>query len=380
MARFFIPSNAADAGASCFGLRQHSAAAAASSNSCAELFYHPAVRQEVALDMSLKKLHSIKQAQRSSHRQADLLKTVLVYNMFKAAMCGGCGEGGGESPSSLPDAEEECAGGAVEMDVDVGCAGTEEEQCSGFAVDVDRAAPAESETAAAEAAEQSWFDRCIDRMLTEDELENDDDGDDDEDDDCDMSSAPVLLAIAKPAFRHSAAAHEAEFSDTQDSVSLFLEDATVAPSAASYSDEISSSSHIVPSSGFLKRSPSSASIQSLCMQQKEQKQQQQQKQQKNDDESALRLLAAASSHHQNQNYNNNSNNSAQRRHRALSNDSTSDAVIGRGEAAPHAASFTIHVGSHHHSPSPSTPPQPSWQFANFHTSRNSERTAAVLTQ
>ncbi|KAJ1737749.1 hypothetical protein LPJ72_000218 [Coemansia sp. Benny D160-2] len=376
MARFFIPSNAADAGASCFGLRQHSAAAAGSRNSRAELFYHPAVRQEMALDMSLKKLHSIKQAQRSSHRQADLLKTVLVYNMFKAAMCGGCGEG--EAPSSsfsssLSGKEEECAGGAVEMDVDVGCAGTEK-QSSGFAVDVDRAAPAESETAAAEAAEQSWFDRCIDRMLTEDELENDDDGDDD----CDMSSAPVLLDVGKPSFRDSAAADGAEFSDTGDSASLFLEDATVAPSAASYSDEISSSSHIVPSSGFLKRSPSSASIQSLCMQQKEQKQQQQQ--QKNDDESALRLLAAASSHHRNQNYNNNSNSSAQRRHRALSNDSTSDAVIGRGEAAPHAASFTIHVGSHHHSPSPSAPPQPSWQFANFHTSRSSERTAAVLTQ
>ncbi|KAJ2664369.1 hypothetical protein IWW48_000887 [Coemansia sp. RSA 1200] len=364
MARFFIPSNAADAGASCFGLSQHSTGAAASS-SCAELFYHPAVRQEVALDMSLKKLHSIKQAQRSSHRQADLLKTVLVYNMFKAAMCGN-GEGESPSSSSLPD-KEECASGAVEMDVDAGGAGAEE-QSSGFGVD--RVAPTDSETAAAEAAEQSWFDRCIDRMLTEDELENDDD-------DCDMSSAPVLLGVAKPSLGDAAAADDAEFSDPRDSASLFLEDATVAPSAASYSDEISSSSsHVVPSSGFLKRSPSSASIQSLCMQHK------QQQQQENDDESALRLLATASSHHQNQNQNhsssdnNNSNNSTQRRHRALSNDSTSDAVIGRGEAAAHAASFTIHVGSHHHSPSSS----PSWQFANFYTSRNSERTAVALTQ
>ncbi|KAJ2489114.1 hypothetical protein IWW37_004251 [Coemansia sp. RSA 2050] len=93
--------------------------------------YHPAIRNDVALDMSLKKLGEMKSAQRVTHRPANLLKTVLVYNMFKAAIA------------------------PVTQTVSV------------VDMEVDNKASEEAEVA----AEQSWFDRCIDNMLTEDSQE-----------------------------------------------------------------------------------------------------------------------------------------------------------------------------------------------------------------
>ncbi|KAJ2687220.1 hypothetical protein IWW39_003081 [Coemansia spiralis] len=95
-------------------------------------YYHPTIRNDVALDMSLKKLGEMKSAQRATHRPANLLKTVLVYNMFKAAV-------------ALPPVTETVA--VLDMEVD------------------------EASEEAEVAAEQSWFDRCIDNMLTEDSQE-----------------------------------------------------------------------------------------------------------------------------------------------------------------------------------------------------------------
>ncbi|KAJ1878300.1 hypothetical protein LPJ66_011914, partial [Kickxella alabastrina] len=48
--------------------------------------FHPPIRQQQALELSIRKLQSIKLSQRSSSKQPSLLKTVLVYNMFKATM------------------------------------------------------------------------------------------------------------------------------------------------------------------------------------------------------------------------------------------------------------------------------------------------------
>ncbi|KAJ2887292.1 hypothetical protein H4R27_000090 [Coemansia aciculifera] len=95
-------------------------------------YYHPAIRHDLALDMSLKKLSDMKSTQRATHRPANLLKTVLVYNMFKAAVAPLAQVA---VPAPVPES-------VLDMDVD------------------------EPESGAA--AEQSWFDRCIDNMLTED--------------------------------------------------------------------------------------------------------------------------------------------------------------------------------------------------------------------
>ncbi|KAI9501511.1 hypothetical protein BX070DRAFT_254058 [Coemansia spiralis] len=191
-------------------------------------FFHPPIRQDVALDMSVKKLHAIKQAQRSSHRQAGLLKTVLVYNMFKAAMdapavphtaaadVGVSAASAIENAQPLVSVQDGAAQPAASLDMDIDISVDEDEHASG-------------ENGAA-AAEQSWFDRCIDRMLTED----------------DMDDQP-----------ENAPEHPQYLDD----------DATVS------SLEFNNNSHFVPlngqkndnSGGILKRSPSSASIQSLCM-------------------------------------------------------------------------------------------------------------------
>ncbi|KAJ1666068.1 hypothetical protein EV178_002622 [Coemansia sp. RSA 1646] len=338
MAQFYIPSNAPEQCAY-YGYRvqeqrrQHTHTALDGSNR----LFHPAVRQEMALDMSLKKLHSIKQAQRASHRQADLLKTVLVYNMFKAAMC--------DTPASSAESQNtndnyknnmDCG---LDMDIDISSSSSSESsQLSSVQamddVQMDRFAQSDSDTAAAEAAEQSWFDRCIDRMLTEDEQEID----------YDLSSTAQSEAEEKlqdiPFSQGSNSIQALEFSGAGGG-DAFLEDATVASPTEEYTDsDDDSSGHLVPNASntsTLKRSPSSASIQSLRMQKKQ------------SDEDALLLLAAASSHH---------------RHRAsLSSDATGDAVIGGGPAA----SYTIHVSSH------------SWQYANLYNPGSNERTASLRT-
>ncbi|KAJ2357753.1 hypothetical protein GGF43_001267 [Coemansia sp. RSA 2618] len=106
------------------------------------VYFHPAVRKDTVLDLSVKKLYALKQEQRATHRPADLLKTVLVYNMFKAAVSAPSASNGGGAGV-----------GASAMDVDEN-----------------------------RAAEQSWFDQCIDDMDDSDSelLLSDDDDDDDE--------------------------------------------------------------------------------------------------------------------------------------------------------------------------------------------------------
>ncbi|KAJ2017908.1 hypothetical protein GGI14_002681 [Coemansia sp. S680] len=119
-------------------------------------YYHPAIRHDLALDMSLKKLSDMKNTQRATHRPANLLKTVLVYNMFKAAVAP-------LTPVVVAPVAD------LNMEVDE---------------------PEESGAA----AEQSWFERCIDNMLTDDSQESmelpttsfcigDDDDEDDDDED-----------------------------------------------------------------------------------------------------------------------------------------------------------------------------------------------------
>ncbi|KAJ2829592.1 hypothetical protein FBU31_002669 [Coemansia sp. 'formosensis'] len=123
--------------------------------------YHPAIRQQqqdVALDLSLKKLSDMKSAQRATHRSPSLLKTVLVYNMFKAAII-----------TPVDDAH---------MDVDE---------------------PSTEESGAA--AEQSWFDRCIDNMLEDSQEPSstfcmDDDDDDDDEEECVLKRSPSVPALA----------------------------------------------------------------------------------------------------------------------------------------------------------------------------------------
>ncbi|KAJ2400034.1 hypothetical protein GGF41_008006, partial [Coemansia sp. RSA 2531] len=106
--------------------------------------------------MSLKKLSDMKNTQRATHRPANLLKTVLVYNMFKAAVAP-------LTPVVVAPVAD------LNMEVDE---------------------PEESGAA----AEQSWFERCIDNMLTDDSQESmelpttsfcigDDDDEDDDDED-----------------------------------------------------------------------------------------------------------------------------------------------------------------------------------------------------
>ncbi|KAJ1795085.1 hypothetical protein LPJ59_004408 [Coemansia sp. RSA 2399] len=282
-------------------------------------FFHPAVRQEMALDMSLKKLHSIKQAQRSSHRQADLLKTVLVYNMFKAAMCSAPTQNTNNNYKNSADC-------GLDMDVDISGGNEGSQWASSVRAVDDVQMDQDSETAAAEAAEQSWFDRCIDRVLTEDEQ--------------DVDYGQPETDGKKP--QDVLFSRGLEFSAAADD-GLLLEDATVASPTEEYID--GSAGHIVPDTGSagptLKRSPSSASIQSLRMQQKQ------------NDENALLLLATASSHHN------------QQRHRAsTSNDTTDDAVIGGG---PTTASYTVHVSSH------------PWQYANLYNHGSNGRTASLRT-
>ncbi|KAJ1731722.1 hypothetical protein LPJ61_002391 [Coemansia biformis] len=171
-------------------------------------------RPELALDMSVRKLQEIKHAQRTTHRQANLRKTVLVYNMFRQAAGApkalqpapppppqhngaGCTPGAQHSP---PDAAtiDACCCGPTSI-VPLGPADTVELQAGGAGMDVD-AGPATVPDATADeggvADEQSWFDHCIDKMLTEDDQDggcqppfslsaSDDDDDDDEGDDGD---------------------------------------------------------------------------------------------------------------------------------------------------------------------------------------------------
>ncbi|KAJ2782266.1 hypothetical protein GGI15_002964 [Coemansia interrupta] len=138
------------------------------------------VHQQTVLDMSVKKLYAIKKDQRSGNRQASLLKTVLVYNLFKAAMAEPATKDNG---TVEPDVQPSSSQSAAEMDVDVELDTVElvpqQEPSDASTLIV----PEETETAvaAAVAAEQSWFDHCIDKILTEDDLEMDYDEDEDED-------------------------------------------------------------------------------------------------------------------------------------------------------------------------------------------------------
>ncbi|KAJ2832312.1 hypothetical protein GGI24_001280 [Coemansia furcata] len=128
--------------------------------------YHPAIRQQkqqqdVALDLSLKKLSDMKSAQRATHRSPSLLKTVLVYNMFKAAI--------------ITPVDDD-----AHMDVDE---------------------PSTEESGAA--AEQSWFDRCIDNMLEDSQepsstfcMDDDDDEDEEEEEECVLKRSPSVPALA----------------------------------------------------------------------------------------------------------------------------------------------------------------------------------------
>ncbi|KAJ2303219.1 hypothetical protein IWW55_003032 [Coemansia sp. RSA 2706] len=96
-------------------------------------------RKDVVVDLSMKKLAAIKQAQRTTHRQANLRKTVLVYNVFRAAV-------------SEP------------------------------AMDVDN-----------RAAEQSWFDQCLDMVADEP----------DEDEELDEPEEPAELADSECVLKRS---------------------------------------------------------------------------------------------------------------------------------------------------------------------------------
>ncbi|KAJ1723522.1 hypothetical protein LPJ53_002134 [Coemansia erecta] len=139
------------------------------------------VRQQTVLDMSVKKLYAIKKDQRSGNRQASLLKTVLVYNLFKAAMTEPATK---DNAAAEPDVQASSSQSAAEMDVDIELDTVElvpQQEPSDASTLV---VPEETETAAAAAAaaaEQSWFDHCIDKILTEDDLEMDYDEDEDED-------------------------------------------------------------------------------------------------------------------------------------------------------------------------------------------------------
>ncbi|PIA17286.1 hypothetical protein COEREDRAFT_80627 [Coemansia reversa NRRL 1564] len=168
-------------------------------------YFHPPIRQDMVLEMSVRKLQTIKQIQRTTHRQADLLKTVLVYNIFKAVV----------SQPPTPTSNTSAVMQAVPRKPDISAKGYEIAQqqhdsvCSseldghnGLDMDVDVI----DENGAA-AAEQSWFDHCIDNMLTEDEEEEDAqlsyslDGSDDEDEDKDIctydqSTCPVIVTSA----------------------------------------------------------------------------------------------------------------------------------------------------------------------------------------
>ncbi|KAJ1795696.1 hypothetical protein LPJ75_007388, partial [Coemansia sp. RSA 2598] len=132
---------------------------------------HSPLRQQTALELSVKKLYAIKQAQRTSHRQANLLKTVLVYNMFKAAVNPAAPEtAGGIATIASEPQQQSPSSSSSSMDVDI----EEKNSTSDMCVPETTVAAEEADAAAAAAAaEQSWFDRCIDKMLDEDDLEMD---------------------------------------------------------------------------------------------------------------------------------------------------------------------------------------------------------------
>ncbi|KAJ2712998.1 hypothetical protein H4R19_002468 [Coemansia spiralis] len=129
-----------------------------------------------ALDMSVRKLQDIKEAQRATHRQANLRKTVLVYNMFRRAA--GTPEAvlpaqpqpQHNAASCTPDgaADDVCCGPASIVPLSPTDAG-ELQLPAGMDVDIDAVPNTDSDEGDA-AAEQSWFDHCLDRILAEDDL------------------------------------------------------------------------------------------------------------------------------------------------------------------------------------------------------------------
>ncbi|KAJ2800650.1 hypothetical protein H4R20_003981 [Coemansia guatemalensis] len=219
-------------------------------------YFHPPIRQDVVLDMSVRKLQTIKQIQRTTHRQADLLKTVLVYNIFKAVV-------GPPPPSIAPTGLQ-----AVPQDADAragGCDIAQQQQQldsvrsstldgrSGLDMDVD------ADENGAAAAEQSWFDHCIDNMLTDDEEEEDaqlayaldasDDEDEEEDSYAhDQSTCPVIVTSAvQSTFDAAPAGPDAHNCMSLESSGLSSE------SPGGYDSPY-----------FLKRSHHSTSVHSLC--------------------------------------------------------------------------------------------------------------------
>ncbi|KAJ1937245.1 hypothetical protein EC988_007949, partial [Linderina pennispora] len=147
-------------------------------------YYHPAIRKDQVQSMSVQKLHAIRQHQRSTHRPADLRKTVLVYNVFKATMPEAALDG-----SDNASVQTVAAVSDNDMDMALQPVGTmnnpqplvvpkmdcEEEISAAMDVDIqtdhdDMVRIDDTHEAAAE-AERSWFDRCIDSMLTDEEPE-----------------------------------------------------------------------------------------------------------------------------------------------------------------------------------------------------------------
>ncbi|KAI8323605.1 hypothetical protein GQ54DRAFT_309960 [Martensiomyces pterosporus] len=249
MARFFIPAHA-----ECV--------------SSASSYFHPPVRKDVVLDISVKKLYAIRQAQRATHRQANLYKTVLVYNTFKAMVSTAAEPAIGKGVNATNESKQwqhdtrqtgSAAAECSNISSRVCCAPSPNisavasvvpaiDASSDLAMDVDTDAHVdfgfhidneggeENGGLAAAEAEQSWFDRCIDSMLTDDDQEpqpadyqpspslSADDSDDEEEYECEVDAAVVSAGLQ----------HQPHASDD-------------------------------PAQGTLKRSPSSASIQSMCL-------------------------------------------------------------------------------------------------------------------
>ncbi|KAJ1966429.1 hypothetical protein GGI12_000073 [Dipsacomyces acuminosporus] len=284
--------------------------------SAASDYFHPPVRKDMLMDISVKKLYAIRNAQRATHRQPRLYKTVLVYNMFKS-MANSDKAAGPEEPSggqmssgeinkewqqgkhkTLPVISEEAAEcsntcgstdhsaqpASQNISASINTPPTrfvpanydQESHDSAMDVDLDNVhidiafdssgssddqIVEEITGAAAAEAEQSWFDRCIDSMLTDDDqdqatasqqplsLSSDEDEDDDNDDDyeCDLEAAVVLASgfqrqpntqppVTKPGHPQAIVAKQQQQQQQQQQ-----------------------------QHGLLKRSPSSASIPSLYM-------------------------------------------------------------------------------------------------------------------
>ncbi|KAJ2081948.1 hypothetical protein H4R24_001980, partial [Coemansia sp. RSA 988] len=217
-----------------------------------EGYFHPPIRQDMVLDMSVRKLQTIKQTQRTTHRQADLLKTVLVYNIFKAAVGLNLPPNASKGLQAVPQEVDSRAGDcdiAQQQRLDTVRSNSLDVHSS-LDMDVD------ADENGAAAAEQSWFDHCIDNMLTEEEEEDAqlpyclDTSDEEDDDVCahDQSTYPVIVTSAVQTTFDSTLTDP----DTHNCISLETRHL-----------ELENSSDY-GSACFLKRSHHSTSAHSLC--------------------------------------------------------------------------------------------------------------------